>query len=225
MRTEDFSPSYVGERRDVQKLVLPTARSVLDVGCSTGAMGAAIKQRLGARVVGIEMSERMAEVASQRLDQVFVGDVVRVFLEGQLRNWRFDTIIFADVLEHLVDPWTLLLEAREYLEPDGVVIASLPNVKHWDTMANLVFKDYWPYRERGIHDRTHLRFFARRNVRELFEHAGFRIEKTRARYRIIERPHRLNRYARLLAIPGLRGFLAFQYIVRARRKEGILRPR
>ena len=64
--------------------------------------------------------------------------------------------------------WAVLRAAVRYLEPEGVVIASIPNVGHLDTICNLVFRGLWPYRERGIHDRTHLRFFARGNIDELF---------------------------------------------------------
>ena len=75
-------------------------------------------------------------------------------------------------------------------------------------------------RDRGIHDRTHLRFFTRRNVVELFRSAGLEIESVDAKYRLVERPHRINRFAKYFALPGLRGFLAFQYLVTARPAAG-----
>jgi hypothetical protein len=73
--------------------------------------------------------------------------------------------------------------------------------------------------ERGIHDKTHLRFFTRKNIVELFAGAGFQIDKTEINYRLIEQPHAANRYAKYFALPGLREFLAFQYLVRARRMD------
>jgi 2-polyprenyl-3-methyl-5-hydroxy-6-metoxy-1,4-benzoquinol methylase len=216
MSERDFNPSYIGRRPDIERLVPPDARAVLDVGCSTGTLGAAVKARTGALVVGIELSREMAQVASERIDEVLVGDAAELIILGGLENRRFDTIIFADVLEHMVDPWAVLRAAVGHLEPGGAVIASIPNVGHMDTISNLVFKERWPYRERGIHDRTHLRFFARKNVVELFKSAGLSIERMQTNYRFIEKPLRINRLARVLAVPGLRGLLAFQYLVRGR---------
>ena len=98
-----------------------------------------------------------------------------------------------------------------------MVVASLPNIRHYTTIRTLMFQGYWPYRARGIHDRTHLRFFTLRNIRELFASSGLSIRKLDRNYRIIERPHRLNRIAPLLALPLLREFFAFQYLVQAGR--------
>ncbi len=216
MKQPVFNTSYVGQRPDVERLVPSNARAVLDVGCSTGVLGAAIKARTGAQVYGIELSEAMAAEARTRIDRVFVGDVAEILLHGALSAYEFDTIVFADVLEHLVDPWGVLRAATRRLRTKGAVIASIPNIRHWDTVCNLVLKGYWPYRDRGIHDRTHLRFFTRRNIVELFQSAGLSVETLRTNYRLWERPHRLNQFARYLALPGIRSFLAFQYLVRAR---------
>ena len=216
MNERDFKPSYMAQRSDIEKLVFPNTRSVLDVGCSTGTLGAAIKARTGAQVFGIELSQEMAQVASAHLDKVFVGDAAEIILQGKIQDLKFNTIIFADVLEHLADPWAVLEGAVKYLDQDGTIIASIPNIRHISTLYSLVVKGYWPYRERGVHDKTHLRFFTKRNIFELFENADLSIDRIKVNYRIIERPHRLNRFARFLAIPGLRDFIAFQYLIRAR---------
>ena len=215
MNTTNFNPSYVGKRNDILSLVPPNAKRVLDVGCSIGTLGLAIKENTGAMVVGIELSQEMAKIADQKLDKVFVGDVEEILAKKKLQGFKFDTIVFADLLEHLRDPWSVLESIVNYLEPQGILIASIPNVRHIDTIFNLVLKGYWPYRDRGIHDRTHLRFFTKRNINELFKNAGLSIDRIDANYRIIERPHRLNRFAKFLAIPGLRNLLTFQYLIRA----------
>jgi 2-polyprenyl-3-methyl-5-hydroxy-6-metoxy-1,4-benzoquinol methylase len=216
MNTEAFNPSYICQRPDIEALVYPDAKSVLDVGCSIGTLGAAIKAKSGAHIIGIELSEEMARYARDRVDEVLVGDAAEIILQGKLGSHRFDTIIFADVLEHLSDPWSVLRVATDYLAPNGAVIASIPNIRHIDTIYNLLIRGHWPYRDRGIHDRTHLRFFTKSNIVELFESAGLSIDLMKAHYRIIERPHDWNRFARFLALPGLRNFLAFQYLTRAR---------
>jgi 2-polyprenyl-3-methyl-5-hydroxy-6-metoxy-1,4-benzoquinol methylase len=212
----EFNPSYVGRRSDVERLLPPGVHSVLDVGCSVGALGASIKAGTGAQVTGIEYSPAMAAEAEKVLDRVFVGDATAVIDGTALEGMQFDAIIFADVLEHLPDPWLVLRRAVRLLSPGGRIIASLPNIRHLSTIYHLVVLGYWPYRDRGIHDRTHLRFFTRRNVLELFRSANLEIESVDAKYRLVERPHRINRFAKYFALPGLRGFLAFQYLVTAR---------
>lgn len=216
----EFNPSYIGRRSDVERLLPGGVRSVLDVGCSVGSLGASIKASTGAQVTGIEYSAAMAAEAAKVLDRVFVGDATAVIDGPDLEGQQFDAIIFADVLEHLPDPWLTLRRAVRLLSPGGIIIASLPNIRHVSTIFHLVVLGYWPYRDRGIHDRTHLRFFTRRNVLELFRSADLSIDSIDAKYRLIERPHRVNRFAKYFALPGLRGFLAFQYLVTARPAAG-----
>ncbi len=210
-----FNPAYVGRRGDIEKLIPSNAKLVLDIGCSIGTLGASIKESTGAQVYGIELSKEMAQEAASRLDKVMVGDAAEILAGGEWSNCRFDVIIFADVLEHMIDPWSVLKTAIRLLDAHGRVIASIPNIRHIDTVYNLVVKGYWPYRERGIHDRTHLRFFTKKNIMKMFAGAGLSIETIQTNYRIFEAPHRLNRYAQYLAFPIVRNFLAFQYLVRA----------
>jgi 2-polyprenyl-3-methyl-5-hydroxy-6-metoxy-1,4-benzoquinol methylase len=209
------NPSYTGPRPDVERLVPRTSRKILDVGCSTGKLGASLKRATGAHVTGIELSESMAREAVHVLDEVHCGDAQKILEEGKLKNGSFDAIIFADILEHLIDPWAALRAASTHLSPEGTIIASIPNIRHYTTIIDLALLGIWPYRDRGIHDRTHLRFFTLRNIRDLFNDAGLRIDCIRTNYRLLERPHRINRAARYLAIPGIRGLLAFQYIITA----------
>ncbi len=214
----DFNQSYIGSRSDVLQLVPATVKNVLDVGCSIGVLGAAIKEKTSSRVVGIDLSQKMADIASTKIDKVIVGNIEDEKIQGSLKKERFDAIIFADVLEHLFDPWVVLRRLTANLNPQGVVISSIPNIKHLDTIINLLVKGYWPYRKRGIHDWTHLRHFTKKNIVELFDGANLKIEKVEANYRLIESPHYLNKYAKYFALPFLKDFLAFQYLIVARKK-------
>ena len=216
---KNFNQSYIGERTDIEILVPDQVKMVLDVGCSVGTLGTAVKKKTGAKVFGIEISEEMASEAALSLDKVWVGDASSIISDGTLDDYKFDCIIFADVLEHLIDPWATLKIATSYLSAEGVIIASLPNVRHIYTIRNLVFKGYWPYLDRGIHDRTHLRFFTKKNIEELFRSSCLKIDTVRTNYRLIERPHSLNRYARFFALPGIKNFLAFQYIICSSKTE------
>ena len=91
----------------------------------------------------------------------------------------FDAIVFADVLEHLDDPGPMLRAARRWLRPEGTLLASIPNVANVAVRLSLLAGRF-EYADRGILDRTHLRFFTRRSARRAIEAAGFRITGVRA---------------------------------------------
>lgn len=213
MNDSNFNPSYISDRSDIEGLIQPNVKSVLDVGCSTGKLGKSINRKYGAQIVGIELSQEMANIARTHLDNVFVGHATQVLLSSKLSEYRFDTIIFADILEHLVEPWETLNAATQYLEDDGCVIVSIPNIRFIDTIINLIIKGYWPYRERGIHDKTHLRFFTFKTISSMFHNAGLRIIKVKRNYRVIDKPHRINRVAKYIAIPIIKEFITYQYLV------------
>jgi 2-polyprenyl-3-methyl-5-hydroxy-6-metoxy-1,4-benzoquinol methylase len=215
----NLNPSYIGFREDIACLVPCSAKRILDIGCSIGAAGGLLKERNSAYVCGIEMDESMARMARLKLDKVITGDVEQLDLRKELNDGQFDCIICADILEHLKEPWRLLRTIRTFLSDNGVVIASIPNIRHFTTIRSLLFDGYWPYRERGIHDKSHLRFFALRNIKEMFQDSGLTIVKVVRKYRLIERPHRLNKISRWFAVPLLRDLLAFQYLIVAIKRE------
>ncbi len=170
-------PFYFGlVRPEVLALVPMTARRVLDIGCGAAGLGAAIKARQGAEVVGIEADEGAAAVARGRIDEVLVGDVER--LAPEFPPGSFDAIVCADVLEHLREPERILRMARDWLAPDGRLIASVPNVRHHSVVRSLL-EGNWTYEPAGLLDRTHLRFFTRRELEKLFHRAGFVVDELR----------------------------------------------
>ena len=209
----NFNPSYIGERGDILNLIPDNVRKVLDVGCSIGTLGEQIKRRSTAEVTGIELNENMAKIAEKKLNNVIIMDIEKANLEDLFSPNYFDCIIFADILEHLKDPWCTLKKSVEILSDRGVIIASIPNARHYDTVFNLLFRGYWPYRERGIHDKSHLRFFAFKNITEMFQNAGLNILRVKRNYRIIEKPHRFNRFSKYLALFPFRDLFVFQYLI------------
>ena len=173
------APYYVQARPDVAALVPPDCRRVLEVGCGAGELGRALKEH-GYFVAGVELVAEAAEAARRHLDQVVTADVEADGLP--FSPGSFDAVIFADVLEHLIDPWRGLREAAELLVPGGCVIASVPNVQNGDVIWRLL-RGRWEYRERGILDRGHLRFFTLHGIRDLFVQAGLTVEHVGCRYR------------------------------------------
>jgi 2-polyprenyl-3-methyl-5-hydroxy-6-metoxy-1,4-benzoquinol methylase len=171
-------PLYFGHARpEVVALVPETARRVFDIGCGAGRLGEAIKRRQEASVSGIEAHAGAAEAARQRLDQVWDGDVEQLAADI-IPAGSFDAIVCADVLEHLREPGRLLERAREWLVADGRLIASLPNVRHYSVVSSLL-EGNWTYEPAGLLDETHLRFFTRRDMVDLFERAGFEVADVR----------------------------------------------
>lgn len=147
---------------------------VLDLGCGSGAMSALIRsQGKAAEIWGVEkFPEAAAQAcASGALDKVLVGDLERLLQE--LPQKHFSHIIAGDILEHLVDPWSVCTSLRACLLPGGTFICSIPNIRNLSFILALAFKGRFEYRDSGVMDRTHLRFFARADVRDLFTQAGF----------------------------------------------------
>ena len=140
------------------------ARVVLDVGCATGALGAAYR-RLNprARLLGIEQDAEARAIAAQRLDDVAAVDVEHDPLPFPDRP--IDCIIYGDVLEHLSDPWAVMRRHVAALSDDGVMLICVPNVEHWSFVERLL-RGTWNYEPSGLFDATHLRWFSLNSMRK-----------------------------------------------------------
>jgi SAM-dependent methyltransferase len=160
-------------RPELRALVPASARRVLDVGCGAGALGAALKaERPGLEVVGLEGFPEAADRARDRLDEVACLDLDALdALPGDLGT--FDAMIFGDVLEHLRDPARLLRALRPALAVDGVLVCSIPNVKHWTVVMPLLVHDRWEYQDAGLLDRTHVHFFTLEEIDRMLRDCGF----------------------------------------------------
>lgn len=142
---------------------------MLDVGCASGYLAEQLATR-GNVVTGVERDPIAADVARRWCEKVLVGDIETMplpFPEGS-----FDVVVCGDVLEHLSEPALLLQRLRPVLVPGGRLLVSTPNVANW-SMRLALLGGRWRYRERGILDRTHLRFFTRATLVELLERTGF----------------------------------------------------
>jgi 2-polyprenyl-3-methyl-5-hydroxy-6-metoxy-1,4-benzoquinol methylase len=208
----DGSRGYESARPDVQRHVPHTARRILDLGCSTGALGAALKARQDAIVVGVEPRAEAAAEAATRLDRVVALGVEAFLREAPAPEAPFDCLVAADVLEHLVDPWGVLERTVELLSPGATVVVSLPNVAYWRGLARLVRSGRWPMDAEGVFDRTHLRWFTRDDALELVRQAGLRVVDVEPRYWAVGWSLRL---VRALARTRLHRFLPPQYVITA----------
>jgi len=155
---------------------LPTSPGkVLEIGCSEGYFGAALKDD-GHTVWGIETNDIAAAAAEGVLDLVFRDSVEAFLLAEEHLDSRFDAIIFGDVLEHLLDPARILREVAGRLTPTGKIIASVPNVAH-ERVRMMLLEGRWEYAPTGIMDKTHLHFFTRDGLVDLFDAAALNIRR------------------------------------------------
>ena len=142
---------------------------VLDVGCGEGFLASTIA-RQGNRITGIDI------LPQPTLRDVFTryvrADLGTGLPAAELDGAKFDKVLLMDVLEHLSQPETLLRACREVLRPNGQAIVSVPNVANITVRLALAFGKF-EYAERGILDKTHLRFFTRKTARRMLESCGF----------------------------------------------------
>lgn len=147
---------------------------ILDVGCGRGRLGEEMRAR-GNVVHGIELDPDAAATAQGRLDFAHCGDAtVLDQLPDEIRAGGYDTLVLADVLEHLINPEDFLRGVTPLLREGGRLLISLPNVASWPTRLRLLAGDF-SYGDSGVLDRTHLRFFTRKTARALVTGLGFRV--------------------------------------------------
>lgn len=187
-----------GFNQDLLSLIPLDARRVVEVGCSTGALaGMYLGMNPSCDYVGIELNPQSAARARERCRRVLNCAVEDLPDEDFQALLPADCWVFGDVLEHLTDPWSVLKRIREAMDPDACVIACIPNAQHWSVQARLVTGAF-RYEDAGLMDRTHLRWFTRTTIAEMFDQVGLRIVGARAR--IFDEPQR----ERVLA--GIRAF-------------------
>lgn len=173
-----FADYHQGQRTEVIELIPARARSVLDVGGGEGGFLRALQAARNCTTHLAEFSASACEAARPYVDHVWQGDFLTQPFNGLPHQGQaaFDCISFLDVLEHAAQPQDWLQRAKTLLAPDGVVVASIPNVGHWGVVADLL-EGRWDYCPVGIHCVTHLRFFTEHGLQELFAQAGYVIEQ------------------------------------------------
>mgnify|MGYP000707627461 CR=1 FL=1 len=211
--------SYTGPRKDVIGLVQQPPRRILDLGCSDGSLGAALMDVYdAAEVHGVEYDLSFVETARGRLASVIQADLNTGDLTGFPQD--VDLLICADVLEHTIQPLeNLKTILAKCTTEDAYVILSLPNVQHITVILNL-FRGIWPERDRGIFDRTHLRWFTLKSIYDMAEAADLEVQILRRNFRLADRSGgKLNRYAKYFAYLPLKNFFTYQYVVLLKRRR------
>ena len=198
-------------RSELLPFIPAEARTVLDVGCAGGNFGRHLKETRHCEVWGIEPTTDASQAARQHLDKVLTGTLHEVLPE--LSDKRFDVIFFNDVLEHMPNPEDALLALKPYLSAEGRVIASIPNILYYPVMRELLLEQDFRYRDFGVLDNTHLRFFTRKSMTRMFEECGYKVERATGINPI--RSRKLN-LLNLLLLNRLKDWKFTQFVIVAR---------
>jgi 2-polyprenyl-3-methyl-5-hydroxy-6-metoxy-1,4-benzoquinol methylase len=162
---------FARARREMIPYLPAKLDRMLDVGCGEGVTSALIRQHYPALswAGGIEIFPDAAQQAEKVLDRVWCGHVEAVSFEHDIAPGSLDAVLCLDVLEHLEDPWNLVKRISPLIAQEGRLIISIPNIRNWKFIRNLLFKGDFHYRDAGLLDRTHLRFFVRETAIQLAE--------------------------------------------------------
>lgn len=167
---------YVQHRSEMLPFIPSHTKRMLDVGCAEGGFASLVlTQRPGIEIWGIEPVEQAAQKAQACLTRVLCCGIETAI--DQLPAGHFDCITFNDVLEHLVDPWAILKMMRGKLAPRGHLVASIPNLRYFAVMKQIVQEADLRYTHSGVLDRTHLRFFTQKSMAQMFKDCGYQIDR------------------------------------------------
>jgi SAM-dependent methyltransferase len=169
------TPVHEKHNADLLRLIPPASAQLIEVGCSSGALAREFKKaHPGCRYLGVDIDPSYASLARRYCDETLTANIEEVgdsFFNAQQDR---DCWIFGDTLEHLKDPWRVLKSIRRVIPDEGCVVACIPNAQHWSLQVKLSIGQF-RYEDSGLLDRTHLRWFTRATMNELFAETGFQI--------------------------------------------------
>ena len=163
---------YQNTRPEVYELVPKSAKRVLEIGCAAGCFRLNFPEQV--EYWGVEPVRAAAEQARQKNIKVLCGTYDDVC--SQIPDGYFDVIVCNDVIEHVLFPEAFLVSLKGKLATNGVLVGSIPNVRFWGNLINMLIRRDWKYEESGVLDKTHLRFFTGKSFRRLMNKVGYKLE-------------------------------------------------
>ena len=184
------------ERREMLGFIPRETTTLIDVGCGEGLFCARVKEILpSCEVWGLEPVDAVAALAAPRCDKLINAPFDDATL---LPSAYFDVVTMNDVLEHIPSTESALGIVKQILKPGGTLIVSLPNVAFYLNVKDLIISNDWEYKDYGILDRTHMRFFTERSASRTIAGNGFNIVTVRGINESAPKIH----YRALLAVLG-----------------------
>lgn len=146
-------------------------KKVLEVACHSGYVSARLQQN-NCKVTGVEIYEPALKKAESYLYKSVLGDIEKEETWNKLSDEKFDVILFMHILEHLIDPETILVKAKLLLNENGRIIICLPNINNWVNRWD-IFKGNFNYTSDGVMDKTHFKFYNFFTAKKMIEAAGY----------------------------------------------------
>ena len=176
------TPIHEIHNPDLLRFIPVESKKLIEIGCSSGALAREFKKiSPGAHYVGVEIDADYALLAQRYCDKTSVLDIEEAGEDFWQSMSDRDCWIFGDTLEHLKNPWKTLKKIHENLPDNGSIVACIPNAQHWSLQARLNIGDF-RYEAEGLLDKTHLRWFTRQTIIELFDEAGFQFRMVPQEY-------------------------------------------
>lgn len=213
-------PEYFSNvRKDIISLIpVNPHQKILEIGAGKGNTLLFIKEnKIAAEVMGVELMEFPDSYQRHPLiDKFQIANIESDNIQSP--EEYFDIIICGDVLEHLVDPWIVVEKLSRYLKKDGLLIVSIPNIREWKTLCKIVFKGRFNYQpEGGIMDKTHLRFFCKRDIYHLLNTTNLKTIYSMPNFMLLPEG-RKRKVLNIITLRLFENFLAVQYLFIARKK-------
>lgn len=219
--TAKESTYFSNIRMDIISLIpLNPAQKILEIGAGAGNTLLFIKEsNLAKEVMGIELMEiANSNQNNPLIDKFQIANIEHENIQAP--DEYFDIIICADVLEHLVDPWSIIDKVSRCLKKDGLLIVSIPNIREWKTLGKVIFQGDFSYQSSGgIMDKTHLRFFCKKNIYQMLNTPVLSTIYSKPNFMLKVVPEgKKRRIFNLLTFRLFEDFLAIQYLFIARKK-------
>lgn len=164
------------KRPEMLEFVPTHCKRILEVGCGDGSFAVQLKHDRQAEVWGIEIHKEISDIAATKLDKVVCGNFIDII--GELPQQYFDCIVFNDVLEHFIDPFSILEKIKPLMTSNGFVVSSLPNFRYVGNLMEIIIKKELQYKDSGILDTTHYRFFTQKSIIRMFNEHGYSVLKS-----------------------------------------------
>lgn len=206
---------YSNIRLDLLNLISKQEKlKVLEIGAGYGQTLAYLKESgRSIKVVGVELSfQPEKKNLYDKVDQFIFGDIEKLSLTAF--DGYFDLIILADVLEHLQDPLAVLKKLKPTLAKNGQIIASIPNIRSLEAFYNIFVRGTFPQKDQGLFDSTHVNFYCKKDMLNLFNKAGFKVELAHSALKYYKK-RSFKKFLNKVSFGIFEEFLSTQYFIRA----------
>jgi 2-polyprenyl-3-methyl-5-hydroxy-6-metoxy-1,4-benzoquinol methylase len=160
-------------RQEVYRVIPNCPQRILEIGCGEGEFSINFNEEF-IEYWGVDSNKEAIEIAGSKLDKAFCGTFND--FENQLPDSYFDLIVCNDVIEHMTDAEDFVVKIKFKIKEGGFLVGSLPNVRHYSVLKNLLINGDWKYEDQGILDRTHFIFFTKKSLMRMFTNAGYRVD-------------------------------------------------